>query len=87
MIVETDDVAAKLLKRGNLQYRATFLPLNKMNARTISDHQLRAAHSLVSNKNQVQRAIDLIEYDNRLQVLRSQSHFLPLPYSIYVKFV
>jgi len=67
VIVETDDVAAKLLKRGNLQYRATFLPLNKMNARTISDHQLRAAHSLVSNKNQVQRAIDLIEYDNRLQ--------------------
>ena len=65
MIVENADVASKILQRGRLQTRTNFLPLDKMNATAISDQKLRAAQSLVSNKNQVQRAIDLVEYDNR----------------------
>ena len=66
VIVETADVASKLFARGRLTQRLVCLPLDKMNARTISDQVLRTAQSLVQNKNQVQRAIDLIEYDNHL---------------------
>jgi len=66
VIVESADVASKLFARGRLERRVVCLPLDKMHARPVSEGVLRTAQSLVSNRNQVQRAIDLIEYDNRL---------------------
>ena len=65
VVIDSDDVGQKLLERGGLQQRHTFFPLSKMHPNVIPDQVLRTAQSLVSNKNQVQRAIDLIEYDNR----------------------
>ena len=65
--MESAAVASKILAGGRLQSRTNFLPLDKMNAQKISDQVLRTAQSLVSNKNQVQRAIDLVEYDNKFE--------------------
>ena len=67
VIVESADVASKILTGSRLQSRTHFLPLDKMDAKPISDQVLRVAQSLVSNKNQVQRALDLVEYDNKFK--------------------
>ena len=61
-MVSRAEVAAKILKRGNLQRRTNFLPLDKMNAHPSDKRTLEAAQSLVGRDN-VWRAIDLVEYD------------------------
>lgn len=62
MIVNTSDVAKKLLKNGKLQRRIVFLPLDKMASRSVTPGELRAAQSLVG-KEHVFRAIDLVDFE------------------------
>ena len=66
VVVETAEVAAKILQKGRLARRTTFLPLDKMSAHVISEDVLKSAQKLVG-RDKVFRAIDLIEYDNKLQ--------------------
>ena len=65
-MVNTSDVAGKILRHGRLQRRTHFLPLDKMQSRVISQNDLQAARRIVGADN-VQRAIDLIEYDDDLR--------------------
>ncbi len=66
VIVSTSDVAGKLFKRGNLARRTTFLPLDKMNSRCLSAQDLKAAQNAIGRDN-VFRAIDLVEFDRELR--------------------
>jgi len=66
VIVENADVAAKILHKGRLQRRATFLPLDKMNSRPIPLDLLKKAQNSVG-KNNVWRAIDLVAFDNKFE--------------------
>ena len=68
-MVNTSDVAGKILRHGRLQRRTFFLPLDKMEPRVITQQELKAARRVVGGSdaaNNVQRAIDLIEYDDDL---------------------
>ena len=64
--MDNEDVGGKLLKFGRLTNRTTFLPLNKMNSNAINPKILQTAQKLVGSKN-VFRAIDLVEFDNKLE--------------------
>ena len=66
VIVENAEAAGKILQRGRLSRRTIMLPLDKMNAEAVSSRVLDVARKTVGAKN-VWRAIDLIEYDNRLE--------------------
>lgn len=66
MIVETAEAAGKILQKGRLARRTVMLPLDKMNSSVIPENVLKIAQKLVGAKN-VHRAIDLIEFDNRLE--------------------
>ena len=68
VVVDTSETATKLLKKGGLTKRVTFLPLNKINpSRPITDAELKIARSLISNGHHlVHRAIDLIDYSSEL---------------------
>ena len=66
VIVENSDAAGKVLQRGRLARRTVMLPLDKMKAEAVSTKVLDVARKTVGAKN-VWRAIDLIEYDNRLE--------------------
>lgn len=66
IIVETAEVGKKILTRGRLANRVTLLPLDKMQGYVIPQHTLQEAQRLVGREN-VHRAIDLIEYDRQLQ--------------------
>ena len=71
VVVNTSDVAGKLLKNGGLQRRTRFLPLDKMESRVITQHELKAARKVLGGGSEtathVHRAIDLIEFDEDLR--------------------
>lgn len=64
--MENADAAGKILQKGRLARRTVMLPLDKMNAGVIPSKVLQIAQKSVGSKN-VFRAIDLIEFDNRLE--------------------
>ncbi|GJQ86777.1 putative Structural maintenance of chromosomes protein [Trypoxylus dichotomus] len=66
VVVDNDIVSKKLIERGNLQHRTTFIPLNKIRANRMSQDVVRLAHNLVGKEN-VTPALDVINYDKRLQ--------------------
>ena len=71
VVVNTSDVAGKILRHGNLQRRTRFLPLDKMESRVITQQELKAARRVLGGEseagNNVHRAIDLIEYEEDLR--------------------
>lgn len=67
VIVDTAAVASKILKYSKLQRRAVLLPLDKMVSKSVVTPQmLKSAQELVG-KNNVWRAIDLIEFEKDLR--------------------
>ena len=64
--MENAEAVALILQKGRLARRTNFLPLDKMTSNVVSEHVLKAAQKLVG-RDKVWRAIDLVEYDNRLQ--------------------
>ncbi len=62
----SSDVTNKLLKRGNLQRRTTFLPLDTMQANVIPEGEIRRVQK-THGKDNVFRAIDLIDFDPELR--------------------
>ena len=59
MVVTQSKIAAQLLEGGRLARRTNFLPLDKMNAQSISHGVLKKAQQIVGKEN-VHRAIDLV---------------------------
>lgn len=65
VVVKDQDTAQLLLDRGNLQRQTTFLPLDKIQGRTIDPNKLRAAEELVGHEN-VTTGFSLVDFDPEL---------------------
>jgi len=65
VVVDTEVVGKKLLERGQLQKRVTFIPLNKISSSAIDANTIRHAESLVGKEN-VQTALSCIQYNPQL---------------------
>ena len=65
VIVDNDVTAKKLLEKGQLQRRCTFIPLNKIDGRAINDQTVATAKKLVGKEN-CHTALSLIGYEDEL---------------------
>ncbi|XP_066148443.1 structural maintenance of chromosomes protein 2 [Euwallacea fornicatus] len=66
VVVDTDMTSKKLLQRGDLQTRTTFIPLNKISSYRMDEQIIKLAENLVGKEN-CQPALSLINYDRSLQ--------------------
>ncbi|XP_018577903.1 structural maintenance of chromosomes protein 2-like, partial [Anoplophora glabripennis] len=66
VVVDSEVTSKKLLQKGNLQQRTTFIPLNKIRANKMNNDVIRLAQELVGKEN-CRPALSLIEYDKELQ--------------------
>ncbi|KAJ8984302.1 hypothetical protein NQ317_012272 [Molorchus minor] len=66
VVVDTEVTSKKLLQKGNLQLRTTFIPLNKIKANKMDNNTIRLAQELVGKEN-CRPALSLIQYDKELQ--------------------
>lgn len=66
VVVDTESTAKKLLQNGQLQSRATFIPLNKIEGRSIEDRTTSVAKKLVGDEN-CHTALSLIDYNRELE--------------------
>uniref|UniRef100_A0A1B6DSC9 Structural maintenance of chromosomes protein n=1 Tax=Clastoptera arizonana TaxID=38151 RepID=A0A1B6DSC9_9HEMI len=66
VIVDNDETSKKLIQKGQLQRRYTFVPLNKMTGRVLDAGKIRTAQQLVG-ADKVYPALSLIEYDRIYQ--------------------
>ncbi|KAL1506874.1 hypothetical protein ABEB36_006156 [Hypothenemus hampei] len=64
--VDTETTGKKLLANGNLRQRTTFIPLNKISARTLVQQTINFAQNLVGKEN-CQPALSLIKYEKAVQ--------------------
>ncbi|CUM67537.1 uncharacterized protein PRCAT00005237001 [Priceomyces carsonii] len=64
VIVDTSDVAAQLLEKGQLRKRVTIIPLDKISAHTISEKSVNYAKKLKPNK--VDLALNMIDFEDEL---------------------
>jgi structural maintenance of chromosome 2 len=62
VVVSDQETAKTLLERGNLQRNTTFLPLDRIQGRTLDRNKLRKAEELVG-RNNVKPALSLVEFD------------------------
>ncbi|XP_030762291.1 structural maintenance of chromosomes protein 2 [Sitophilus oryzae] len=65
VVVDTDDTSRKLLQKGDLQTRTTFIPLNKISSSSMDQNTIRLAQNLVGEEN-CMPALSLINYDKSL---------------------
>lgn len=65
VVVDNENTAKKLLERGQLQTRVTFIPLNKIEGKTIDDRTTKVAKS-VAGKENCHTAISLIGFNHEL---------------------
>lgn len=66
VVVDTEVTGKKLISNGKLKRRYTFIPLNKIAARTLSNDVVRRAESLVGKDN-VHLALSLVGYDDEIR--------------------
>ncbi|KAK2569628.1 Structural maintenance of chromosomes protein 2 [Acropora cervicornis] len=66
VVVDTEVTGKKLISNGKLKRRYTFIPLNKIAARTLANDVVRRAESLVGKDN-VHLALSLVGYDDEIR--------------------
>ncbi|KAK9747108.1 RecF/RecN/SMC N terminal domain [Popillia japonica] len=66
VVVDTDVISKKLINKGNLQHRTTFIPLNKIRASKMHPNVIKEAYRLVGKEN-ITPALDVITYNKQLQ--------------------
>merc|ERR550532_2904071 len=66
VVIDTDTTGTLLLKSGNLQHRKTFIPLNKVVGSNTAKDKIGAAVRVAGQGN-VWAALDLIDYDRRVE--------------------
>lgn len=64
VVVDNEITGSQLLERGQLRRRVTIIPLNKIAARTLSQHQVHLAKELCPG--QVELALNLIGYEQEV---------------------
>ncbi|XP_057366441.1 structural maintenance of chromosomes protein 2-like [Daphnia carinata] len=65
VIVDNDTTSKKLLQKGQLQTRVTFIPLNKIQGKAIDDRTTATAKKIVGKEN-CHTALSLIGFDQEL---------------------
>ncbi|KAJ7386503.1 Structural maintenance of chromosomes protein 2 [Desmophyllum pertusum] len=66
VVVDTEVTGKKLISNGKLKRRYTFIPLNKIASRTLSNDVVKKAESLVGKDN-VHLALSLVGYDEEIK--------------------
>ncbi|XP_014278362.1 structural maintenance of chromosomes protein 2 isoform X2 [Halyomorpha halys] len=66
VVVENEHISAKLIEKGNLMKRTTFVPLNKIQGHRMDQQTIRRAQQEVGAEN-VFLAQDLVEYSNEYE--------------------
>ncbi|ESP01316.1 hypothetical protein LOTGIDRAFT_212851 [Lottia gigantea] len=66
VVVDTEVTAKKLLQKGELKKRYTFIPINKISSRSIDPQIVKKAENLVGKEN-VSTALSLVGYEKDLQ--------------------
>ncbi|KAF8151802.1 condensin complex subunit SMC2 [Crassisporium funariophilum] len=64
VVIEDEKVGKDLIKNGRMKKRFTFIPLNKINAYTLSEKKLNAATRLAPGK--VRTALSLVGYEDEV---------------------
>lgn len=64
VVVETEETGKKILKQGRLQRRVTFVPLNRIQHRTIANDKVQKARSI--GRSAVRTALSCVEYDENV---------------------
>ncbi|XP_070563660.1 structural maintenance of chromosomes protein 2-like [Ptychodera flava] len=72
VVVDNEVTVKKLLQKGQLKRRYTFIPLNKITSKTISPDVVKRAESLVGKEN-VNTALSLIDYDKEVKAAMEYS--------------
>ncbi|KAF9039177.1 condensin complex subunit SMC2 [Panaeolus papilionaceus] len=65
VVVQDEQVGKDLIKNGRLKRRVTFIPLNKIQAHTLSNQKLQAANRLAPGK--VRTALSLVGYQEDVE--------------------
>ncbi|XP_009880428.1 PREDICTED: structural maintenance of chromosomes protein 2 [Charadrius vociferus] len=65
IIVDTEVTAKKLLEKGELKRRYTFIPLNKISARCLGQNTVKLAQTLAGHDN-LDLALSLVQYEPQL---------------------
>jgi len=66
VVVDTEVTGKKLISKGKLKRRYTFIPLNKISSRTLSNDVVKRAENLVGKDN-VSLALSLVGYDEEVK--------------------
>ena len=66
VVVDTEETASLLLKKGKLQHRVTIIPLDSIDARSIAPEKLKRAEKIVGKEN-VHTALSLVGSAGDLQ--------------------
>uniref|UniRef100_A0ACB8ET47 Structural maintenance of chromosomes protein 2 n=1 Tax=Sphaerodactylus townsendi TaxID=933632 RepID=A0ACB8ET47_9SAUR len=66
VVVDTEVTGKKLLERGELKRRYTFIPLNKISAKCVGREAIKSAKNLVGEDN-AHLALSLVGYDSEVQ--------------------
>ncbi len=66
LVVEDEATGKELLSNGQLKKRVTIIPLNKIDASTLSAEKLRNASKAVGDRGQL--ALELVLYDKEVLV-------------------
>ena len=69
LVVEDEATGKELLSNGQLKKRVTIIPLNKIDASTLSAEKLRNASKAVGDRGQL--ALELVLYDKEVLVCMS----------------
>lgn len=65
VVTDSEATGKLLLQRGNLRYRVTIIPLNKVNGRTLDASRIQMAQQ-VGGQNNVWHALSLLDYEKSL---------------------
>ncbi|NXN74643.1 SMC2 protein, partial [Himantopus himantopus] len=65
IIVDTEVTAKKILEKGELKRRYTFIPLNKISARCLGENTVKLAQTLAGHDN-LDLALSLVQYEPEL---------------------
>lgn len=68
VVVDNEGTSKKLLQKGNLRMRTTFIPMNKIRGGKVVDNTVKFAQKLVGTEN-VDLALNLVDYDSRFQTV------------------
>ena len=68
VVVDNEVTSKKLLQKGNLRVRTTFIPMNKIRGGKVDQNTVKFAQKLIGREN-VDLALNLLDYDDQFQTV------------------